>query len=147
MIILEGKLYGVITKILKDNEFCLCEPVFTNCFEQDNKYYKAIFEEGSYKKKAIKFVSYFEEFDISKYGLPLSLPISKMNVNDDNLHIVLFEPNKNEFNNKKNNDVIVVANDSPFIFTPSLITVGIKFPNKFVFALKDLSKDELSKYI
>lgn len=141
-----ARLFGVVTKILPDGETCICEPIFTNHTQkgyskENQKFYKAVYDEHDILKT-------FKEIDISKYGTPIFLPASRKKILDGKEYLVMFQSSKNDtkYDARTYSGVPILATqDSGLYWMPQHITVGIKFPSKFVAILATLNKDDLFK--
>lgn len=153
------KLYGVITEILPDGEISICEPVYINYWSnQEKKFYRLLTEDIKNPHNGIiTYPTALEEIDISQFGTHLFLPASRKKINDGKKYFVLFQQSKNAtigtYRDYYRFPTIFGIDPKLFTdrdYTPMNLTVGIKFPNKFV-AVRNpyrfLSAKELEKFI
>lgn len=128
------KVYGVISQILEPGAFTLCEPIFVNSGER-RKYTK--FYRFDKDKNII-------EVDLGQYGTPVFLPTGKKKINDGREYFIVYRTTQNftaeAFKNYCNNDLFICT-DERIDWMSASISMGIKFPDKFV-AVKKSNIDE-----
>ena len=141
------KLYGVISEIGKENEFFLCEPVYVMALEEKVSKYYRINESGD-----------LEEIDIGKYGSPVFLPAARKKVGDGNKYFIVFKKSQNytrrescTFFSAPMVRVLTEEDAELDLRTLNLrtLSVGIKFPDKFVCVYKEnqLTAEELERHL
>lgn len=149
------QIYGVITKVLPNGELAVCEPVFNSISRKGpKKLYKAIWKFLPMpNRENQRIIEYFEPVDISEFGVPLFLPVSKSKINDGKEHLILYQDSKSI---RINRSGIVLYHDSPMVcslrsnddWLPNSVTVGILFPDKFITVmLGGLNVSELKELI
>jgi len=151
------QIYGVITKVLPDGEIAICEPVFSAISQNEKspkKFYRAKLVPTPIPNwPNLKLIEDFEEFDISMFGSPLFLPISKSKINDGKEYLIIYHDTNNLPIDKSGiirhrNCPVVSSLKSNDFWIPRSVTIGILFPNKFITVmLGGLSTNELKKLL
>lgn len=132
------KLYGAISKIYEPCVFKKCTPVFVRELRKGKhtKFYR-LDDDG----KVI-------EIDLKKYGSPVFLPASKKKVNDGNEYFIVYRSTQNATLGMYATylrDVCIATDDEAFWMSADL-SMGIKFPDKFVCVLSPgIDEDRLEK--
>lgn len=143
------ELYGVITKILPEGRMSLGEAIFTEKLSKGKKkFYRLLTEEDTRTNSRITYLypKGLEEVDIAQYGSPVFLPASKNKVYDGNEYFVQFQASKNVTSGEQLYMMIRPDTFTRRDYIPKCLTVGIKFPNKFIVVMNQgrfLSVDEL----
>ncbi|MCI9274618.1 MAG: hypothetical protein HFJ24_00815 [Clostridia bacterium] len=133
------KVYGVISQILEPGAFTACVPIFVNSRER-NKYTKFYrFDEAGN----------IIEVDLRQYGAPVFLPAGKKKVNDGIEYFICYRSTQNftheAFKTYCNNHILICA-DERINWMPASISMGIKFPDKFVAVEKpNIDEKELER--
>ena len=154
------QLYGVITEILPYGAISVGEPIFSDpC--TPNKYYRLLTEKHN-EKYGISLIRTYpvklEEVDISQYGAPVFLPAARRKVKDGKKYFVQFQPSKNRTVEVEGagwwrGQVSIYIDTKMFErrdYVPNILTVGVKFPDKFVAViqpLRFLTAGELARFI
>ena len=135
------KLYGVISKICEPGTFEKCIPVFINSSERGKptKFYK-LNDDGK-----------IAETDLSQYGNPVFLPASRKKINDGKEYFIIYRSTQNATHMRfitYQLSYIAICSDEEANWMSSSISVGIKFPDKFVCILApNISKDKLENML
>lgn len=133
------KVYGVISQILEPGAFTVCVPIFVNSEE---------------RRKYTKFYRFDEDgkivaMDLKQYGAPVFLPAGKKKINDGKDYFIVYRGTQNfthnDFKTYYNNKLFICM-DERVDWMSASISMGIKFPDKFVAVKKiDISKEDLER--
>jgi len=133
------KVYGVISQILETGAFTVCTPIFVGAHER--KKYTEFYR--------IDSDGQIVQVDLKQYGAPIFLPAGKKKVNDGKEYFIIYRTTQNftheAFKTYCNNDPVICVNER-IGWMPTSMSMGIKFPDKFV-AVEgaNVAKEELEE--
>ena len=135
------KVYGAISQIFEPGVFTDCTPIFVNHHERGKytKFYR-LDDNGQ-----------VIEVDLNEYGTPVFLPAGKKKANDGKEYFIIYQSSKNYTLNRYctySRDHIAISTEGEIPWIPKSLSMGIKFPDKFVCVLApDIDKDTLKNMI
>lgn len=122
------KLYGIISQIYEPGTFAKCTPIFIKPIKKGTptEFYR------------IDDTGKITEVDLSQYDKPIFLPASRKKINDGKEYFIIYRSFQNSTQARHKTyrpDFIAITTDGSEYWMPRSLSIGIKFPDKFVCVL------------